>query len=177
MSDLSDKTIQAYDGLLTGLLQAYSPSHQERPASEYLASWMQSAGYDRAFVDDAGNAVGILGDGPREIVLLGHIDTVSGKIDVQIIDGKLYGRGSVDAKGPLATFTAAALQAGRQPGWRIVVIGAVEEEAATSKGARFAYWRAEPVGSVDAWLQRPLAAGLPRITHFEPHRRACAYRP
>src|SRR5258707_14725202 len=155
LGDLSDKTIQAYDGLLTGLLQAYSPSHQERPASEYLASWMQSEGYERVFVDDARNAVGILGDGPREIVLLGHIDTVSGKIDVQMRDGKLYGRGSVDAKGPLATFTAAALQAGRQPGWRIVVIGAVEEEAGNSKGARCAGTQSHPemgiIGGPSRW--------------------------
>src|SRR3954465_7206090 len=93
-----------FDSLLSGLLQAYSPSHQERPASEYLVNWMQSAGYDRAFVDESGSAVGILGDGPQEIVLLGHIDTVPGFINVEVRDGSLYGRGAVDAKGPLATF-------------------------------------------------------------------------
>src|SRR5258708_39934023 len=116
---------------------------------------MQSAGLDCDVVDDEGNAVGILGDGPREIVLLGHIDTVSGKIDVQMRDGKLYGRGSVDAKGPLATFTAAALQVGRQRGWRIVVIGAVKEEAATSKGARYAVTQYPPemciIGEPSQW--------------------------
>src|SRR5258708_32173468 len=122
-----------FDSLLAGLLNAYSPSHEERNASEYLAGWMQSAGYDRAFVDDAGNAVGVLGDGPQEIVLLGHIDTVPGFINVEVRDGLLYGRGSVDAKGPLATFAAATARVGRLPGWRIVVIGAVEEEAASSK--------------------------------------------
>ena len=36
-------------------------------------------------------------DGPREIVLLGHIDTVPGHIPVRIEDGVLHGRGSVDA--------------------------------------------------------------------------------
>src|ERR1041385_3177513 len=127
-----------FDFLLTELLKAYSPSHEEHSASEFLAGWMQSAGYDRAFVDEAGNAVGILGDGPQEIVLLGHIDTVLGYINVEVRDGQLYGRGSVDAKGPLATFAAAAAEAGRLPGWRIVVVGAVEEEAASSKGAHFA---------------------------------------
>jgi LysW-gamma-L-lysine carboxypeptidase len=57
-------------------------------------------------------------------------------------DGEvLYGRGSVDAKGPLATFVAAGgrLSAAwaRDAGLRLVVVGAVEEEAATSKGARY----------------------------------------
>ena len=51
-------------------------------------------------------------------------------------DGHLYGRGSVDAKGPLATFIAAAAEVGALPGKRIVVVGATEEEAASSKGAR-----------------------------------------
>src|SRR5258708_27747285 len=122
-----------FGSLLIGLLEAYSPSQQERAASEYLAGWMHSADFDRAFVDEAGNAVGILGEGPQEIVLLGHIDTVPGYINVEVRDGNLYGRGSVDAKGPLAAFAAAATGAGRQPGWRIVVIGAVEGEAASSK--------------------------------------------
>ena len=50
-------------------------------------------------------------------------------------------RGSVDAKGPLATFVAAVARLGSR--WaeendvRLIVVGAVEEEAATSKGARF----------------------------------------
>ena len=105
------------------------------------------AGYDRAFVDEAGNAVGEMGpaDAARTVILLGHIDTVPGNIPVRIEpapDGDvLYGRGSVDAKGPLATF-AAAVARGRQPVGarkhvRLVVVGAVEEEAASSKGARF----------------------------------------
>src|SRR5258707_4444000 len=111
-----------FDSLLSGLLEAYSPSREERQASEYLAGWMRSASFDQAFVDEAGNAVGILGDGPREIVLLGHIDTVKGGIPVQVRDGNVYVRGSVDAKEPLATFAAGTVQAGRQAGWRIVVI-------------------------------------------------------
>lgn len=93
--------------------------------------------------DEVGNAVGILDGGPtpdghpaQEIVLLGHIDTVPGFPPVEVRHGKLYGRGAVDAKGPLAAFAVAAATVGPQPGWRIVVVGAVEEEAATSKGAR-----------------------------------------
>ena len=72
----------------------------------------------------------------HELVLLGHIDTVAGHPPVMHRDGELYGRGAVDAKGPLAAFATAAAMSGHGPGWRIVVVGAVEEEAATSKGAR-----------------------------------------
>src|SRR5215510_14394737 len=143
------------DNLLRGLLEAFSPSTQERPASEYLAGWMQSAGFDRAYVDESDSAVGILGDGPCELVMLGHIDTVPGLINVEINDGKLYGRGSVDAKGPLATFAAAAVGVGRRPGWKIVVIGATEEEAVSSRGAHFATTQFHPtycvIGEPSQW--------------------------
>ena len=129
--------------LVRGLVAIPSLSRQESQASAWLVEQMRAAGYDRAFVDDAGNAVGELGDpsASRTIVLLGHIDTVPGNIPVRIEGDLLFGRGSVDAKGPLATFVAGAARFGgaaaKAAGIRVVVVGAVEEEAATSKGARF----------------------------------------
>lgn len=86
-------------------------------------------------MDDAGNAVGDIGDGPSHVVLLGHIDTVPGDIAVRVEDGELVGRGAVDAKGPLAAFVAAATE--RVAGVRVTVVGAVEEESPTSAGARY----------------------------------------
>lgn len=129
--------------LVRGLVAIPSVSRKERAAATWLAEQMRAYGFDRAFVDEAGNAVGELGDpaAPRTLVLLGHIDTVPGNIAVRIEGDLLYGRGSVDAKGPLATFVAAAAQFGSAAAaaaeLRVVVVGAVEEEAATSKGARF----------------------------------------
>ena len=129
--------------LVRGLVAIPSLSRQEAAASAWLAGQMRGAGFDRAFVDGAGNAVGELGDSTaaRTIVLLGHIDTVPGNIPVRIEGDLLYGRGSVDAKGPLATFVAGAARFGsaaaKAANLRVVVVGAVEEEAATSKGARF----------------------------------------
>jgi LysW-gamma-L-lysine carboxypeptidase len=134
-------------GLLERLVAIPSLSRQEAQATQWLAEQMLALGYDRAGVDEAGNAVGEIGpvDAARTIVLLGHIDTVPGNIPVRIESSSegdvLYGRGSVDAKGPLATFVAAGARTGST--WahnakiRVIVVGAVEEEAATSKGARF----------------------------------------
>src|SRR5438093_1178841 len=114
--------------LLEGLVSIYSPTGQEAEAVQYLVSQMQAAGL-RARVDAAGNAVGEFGAGPETVVLLGHIDTVPGLIPVRRDGDALHGRGSVDAKGPLATFAAAAAAAAaRQPlSRRLVVIGAVGE--------------------------------------------------
>ena len=129
--------------LVRGLVAIPSLSRQEAAASSWLAGEMRAAGFDRAFVDEAGNAVGELGDpsASRTMVLLGHIDTVPGNIPVRIENDLLYGRGSVDAKGPLATFVAGAARFGsaaaKAAKIRVIVVGAVEEEAATSKGARF----------------------------------------
>ena len=140
--------------LLKGLVEIYSPSTEERAASEYLVAQMSALGF-RAFVDDVGNAVGILGDGARDIVLLGHIDTFHGYIEPRIEDGKLYGRGAVDAKGCLATFVSACARVGARDGVRFVVVGAVEEESATSKGARYALAQYVPefciIGEPSGW--------------------------
>jgi len=141
--------------LLRGLVQIPSPSGHEVAAVAHLVDWMAGHGFV-AHRDQAGNAIGVLEarsskledaspqlPAPsfqppitRELILLGHIDTVSGFPPVEVRDGKLYGRGAVDAKGPLAAFATAAALVGPQPGWRIIVVGAVEEEAATSRGAR-----------------------------------------
>ncbi len=120
---------------LIGLVENYSPSGHESVAVGYLVNHMQVLGFSRAFIDEIGNAIGIMGDGPRQIVLLGHIDTVPGEIPVRVDRDILYGRGSVDAKGPLAAFVDAAATVGPVDGWQFVVIGALDEER-NSTGAR-----------------------------------------
>lgn len=120
--------------LVQGLVEIPSISRREGDAVEWLVARMAERGF-RASVDDAGNAVGEIGSGPRHLVLLGHIDTVPGDIPVRVEDGELVGRGAVDAKGPLAAFVCAATEP--PPGLRITVVGAVEEESPTSAGARY----------------------------------------
>jgi LysW-gamma-L-lysine carboxypeptidase len=120
--------------LVRGLVAIPSVSRGEGEAVEWLVARMAERGF-RVSVDDAGNAVGEIGDGPMHVVLLGHIDTVPGEIPVRVEADELIGRGAVDAKGPLAAFVAAATEPPR--GVRITVVGAVEEESPTSKGARY----------------------------------------
>jgi LysW-gamma-L-lysine carboxypeptidase len=139
---------------LSGLVSQYSPSGQERGAVEWLVARMKSLGYDNAFIDDAGNAVGMMGNDAKQIVLLGHIDTVPGEIPVRVDGNILYGRGSVDAKGPLACFTDAVAKVGAKDGWQFVVIGSVEEER-NSEGARFIVNQYKPdfaiIGEPNQW--------------------------
>jgi LysW-gamma-L-lysine carboxypeptidase len=126
---------------LQQLVAIPSLSGQEEDVAAFLVESMTELGMS-AQIDEVGNAVGIrecpdqYGRITKEIILLGHMDTVPGDIPVRIERDILYGRGTVDAKGPLATFVMAAARAQLTPGTRLIVIGAVEEEAATSKGAR-----------------------------------------
>ena len=143
---------------LVGLVSHYSPSGHERNAVEWLVERIRAIGYDEAFVDAAGNAVGVIGKGPRQIVLLGHIDTVPGEIAVRHegtpSQEKLFGRGSVDAKGPLACFVDAVAKVGVRDGWQLVVVGAVEEER-NSEGSRFIASKYKPdfaiIGEPNQW--------------------------
>lgn len=139
---------------LKGLVSEYSPSGNEKSATEWLVSHMAKLGYTQSFTDQVGNAIGVMGNGQKQLVLLGHIDTVPGKIAVRIEDGKLYGRGSVDAKGPLACFVDAVAKVGPIEGWQFIVIGATEEER-DSDGARHIARQYKPdfaiIGEPNRW--------------------------
>jgi LysW-gamma-L-lysine carboxypeptidase len=122
---------------LQELLSIPSPSGQEDAVAEYLIQQMAALGF-RARCDEVGNVVGTLGDAEAErtILLLGHIDTVPGLVPIRQEGGRLWGRGAVDAKGPLAAFVLAAARVALQlNGVQLIVVGAVEEEA-HSRGAR-----------------------------------------
>lgn len=145
--------------ILRRLVEIASVSGQETDAVSFLVQTMQRLGF-KAHIDAAGNAVGVReGPGPSgaftDVILLGHIDTVPGDIPVRLEDGRLYGRGSVDAKGPLAAFAIAAARASLQTGRRLTIVGAVEEEAATSKGARYIAGQFRPdyciIGEPSGW--------------------------
>ncbi|WP_376793870.1 [LysW]-lysine hydrolase [Thermogemmatispora sp.] len=140
--------------LLYRMVSIPSLSGQERSLATWLAGYLPRLGL-RATLDEAGNLIATVpvaaGFAQREpLLLLGHMDTVPGAIPVTLREGKLYGRGSVDAKGPLAAFLAAAARLARRRDLRrpIVVIGAVEEEAATSRGARAVVDRYRPYACI-----------------------------
>ncbi len=115
---------------LVKLVELYSPTGKESPVASYLLESFESFGIE-AYLDSAGNVIAEKrGNGPR-ILLAGHMDTVPGRIPVRIENGFLWGRGSVDAKGPLATFFFAFLESQAN----LIFAGLVDEEGA-SRGAR-----------------------------------------
>ncbi|AUG78723.1 Acetyl-lysine deacetylase [Kitasatospora sp. MMS16-BH015] len=131
----SGKVTETYAaGLLRRMLEIPSCSYHERELADFLAEEMTGLGY-RTHIDEAGNVIGVIEHGPGPtVMLLGHLDTVAGHVPVRSEDGRLYGRGAVDAKGPLAAMVCAAAGAVDFPG-TLVVIGVVEEETPRSRGA------------------------------------------
>ncbi|HEX4208384.1 MAG TPA: [LysW]-lysine hydrolase [Ktedonobacteraceae bacterium] len=140
--------------LLYNMLTIPSYSGHEGALAHYLAEQAELLGL-HAEVDAAGNFIACANQPGAEttqppLVLLGHMDTVSGNVPVELRDGVLYGRGAVDAKGPLAAFLSATARVARlvAPSRPIVVVGAVEEEAATSRGARAVLDRYRPAACI-----------------------------
>ena len=114
--------------LLTRMVKIYSPSGKEEEISLFLVDEMTKLGF-RVHRDKVGNVIGEVGEGSPVILLCGHMDTVEGVIQVRVEDGQLHGRGSVDARGPLAAMIVAVSKFvnGGFPG-KILVVGVVDEE-------------------------------------------------
>lgn len=119
--------------LLTRMVGIRSDSGDEGALARFLVEEMRAWGFD-THLDEAGNAIGRRGDRDAPMILLtGHMDTVPGGPATRRDGDLLYGRGAVDAKGPLATMICAAADADLD-GVQYVVAGVVEEET-YGKGA------------------------------------------
>lgn len=126
--------------LTARLVRSPSVLGREGDAALLVVECMQSLGYDEAFIDEAGNAVGeIRGSrsGPR-IVFDGHLDTVDVQprdawshdpFGAEIVAGRMYGRGTSDMKGAVAAMVyGAALCDRRSLHGSLVVSASVGEE-------------------------------------------------
>lgn len=102
--------------LIQRLVQIKSYSGEEKEIVEFIVEKMKEFGFDKAYHDSFGNAIGRIGDGPIKIMYDAHIDTVKvtetenwvrppfGGI---IENGKIYGRGAVDEKPAMAGYLIA----------------------------------------------------------------------
>lgn len=93
------------------LVRVKSFSGQEEDVIRFIARKMQTLGYDEVIIDSMGNLLGRIGGGEKSILFDSHVDTVTVNDESnwtvppfagEIVDGKLYGRGSVDMKSAVA---------------------------------------------------------------------------
>jgi LysW-gamma-L-lysine carboxypeptidase len=132
----------AVGDLLLEMLAIPSPTGSEWRLAAALRERLAGAGF-AVEIDPAGNVVATWGDGLREVMLLGHLDTVPGSIPPRHEGGRIFGRGAVDAKGPLAAAITAVSRQPRGERTRFTVIGCIDEEG-DSRGARQVATRPSP---------------------------------
>lgn len=123
--------------LLESMLKIYSPSGREEEVASFLEAELRRLGF-KAWRDEVGNVIGEVGwgEGPR-VLLCGHMDTVPGEIPVKLEAGRLYGRGAVDAKGPLASMVASAAELIEEDGLKgSVALAALVDEEGSGRGAK-----------------------------------------
>lgn len=130
--------------LLFDMVATPSVSRDEAGFAARFAERLAELGL-RTRIDAAGNLIAECGTqtATPHVALVGHIDTVPGSPRVHDDGTRIWGRGSVDAKAPFAAFVAAAVryQAAAERGdvapLAISIVGCVEEEVPSSKGAHF----------------------------------------
>jgi [amino group carrier protein]-lysine/ornithine hydrolase len=123
------------EGLLRELVEIPSVSGDESRVAAFLAAAAGKLGFDSG-IDAAGNMIASRGPAAAPVVMLiGHMDTVPGEARARQEGSLLYGRGTVDAKGPLAAMICAAADADIGAA-RVVVAGTVQEET-TGQGAEY----------------------------------------
>jgi len=94
-----------------GLIRIKSMSGQEEEIIRFIEQKMKALGYDEVIIDSMGNILGRIGNGEKSILFDSHVDTVTVNDEAEwdippfsgeIVDGYLYGRGSVDMKSSVA---------------------------------------------------------------------------
>lgn len=134
------------------LVRLQSYSDHEGAAAQAVTDKMRELGYDEAFIDSTGNAVGFIGGADGRLI---HFDSHMDTVEVndaelwqhppfagEVIDGMLWGRGSVDMKSGLAASVygaALARELGYTGGRRICVSGTVCEEYCDGENLRMMY--------------------------------------
>lgn len=130
----------AFIRFVQALVRTPSFSDHEGDVAKLIEAEMKALGFDEVRIDKVGNVVGRIGQGDTAILFDSHMDTVevhdadewtAPPFSGDIIDGRLYGRGSVDMKGALAASVYAAALAkelGLCRGKTVYVSGSVCEE-------------------------------------------------
>lgn len=148
---LNETQKQEVVDLCRKLIQAQSYSGHEDQVAARLQAYYKANGFDSVHVDDYGNVIAcIRGNRPGPKLLFdGHIDTVPvpdpskwthDPFAAEIVDGRIYGRGTSDMKGAVAAYTCAAArfakETNRDFAGEIYVDGVVHEECFEGVAAR-----------------------------------------
>ncbi|MEM2739281.1 MAG: M20/M25/M40 family metallo-hydrolase [Candidatus Bathyarchaeia archaeon] len=118
---------------LSRMLEIYSPTGSEGELADFIYRLLVDYGLN-AVIDSVGNVIASIGYGDPKILLCGHMDTIPGYIPVKVRNTRIYGRGAVDAKGPLASMISASIAASYCKLDGTIMLACVVDEEGGSKG-------------------------------------------
>jgi putative selenium metabolism hydrolase len=125
---------------LSDMVRVPSFSMTEGKVIQVIKQEMEAQGFDEVKIDGLGNVIGRIGNGPRVIAFDAHIDTVypgdeslwnSDPFSGEIRDGHVWGRGTVDQEGGMASMVTAGKiikELGLNKDFTIYFTGTVMEE-------------------------------------------------
>ena len=131
---------EALSDFVRRLIQVNSHTGSEKAVVQLAEAEMRGLGFEQVHIDRLGNLTGELGSGSRTLLFDSHLDVVEPGViaewshdpfGAEVVDGKIYGRGSTDMKGGFAASVYGALAArdlGLLDGKRVIVSGSVMEE-------------------------------------------------
>ena len=134
--ELESETVR----FLMDMVRVPSFSGKEKDVIQVIKKEMEAVGFDEVRVDGLGSIIGRIGHGPRVIAFDAHIDTVyPGDLSLwsfdpftpKVEDGKVWGRGTVDQEGGMASMVTAGKlikELGLNDQFTIYFTGTVMEE-------------------------------------------------
>lgn len=140
INELSKKYEQDTANFLMDMIRIPAFSTKEKDVIYRIKAEMEKQGFDEVRIDGLGNVIGRIGSGPRVIAFDAHIDTVYpgdlslwdfGPFDAHLKDGKVWGRGSVDQEGGMASMVTAGRiikELGMEKEFTLYFTGTVMEE-------------------------------------------------
>jgi acetylornithine deacetylase/succinyl-diaminopimelate desuccinylase family protein len=154
---MAKQTLNALEQCLAELINIPSPNPPGdcRAIAAYVRDYLAPTGADIKVIHpeqkpDADSVIATLGDGSAPVIMLhAHIDTVpvasdeaakwtSDPFSASVRDGKMYGKGSIDDKAPLAAMMRVFVDSAERPiNGTLVLVAAAEEEVGGQLGTRW----------------------------------------
>lgn len=155
-----------------------NPPGAEQACAHDLGQLLEDAGFDVTYHEGEATRTNIVAKTPRAdagkaLCFTGHLDTVPlgnqpWQVDPfkgEIIDGKLYGRGSTDMKAGVAAFVSAVIETGTAANGPALVLVITAGEETGSEGARFLANQANVLGDAAAMIVAEPTSNYPFVGH------------
>lgn len=145
---------------LRDLVRIDSTPGREKEVVGRIADEMRHLGYDDSYVDEAGNAVGRVGEGGPVVLIDCHVDTIPNHspgrwshdpFSADVAGGRVYGLGVCDMKASAAAAiygVARLIASAEKPGGTVYVVSSIAEEMMEGAALAYTFDRCRPDAAI-----------------------------